>query len=190
MPRPTKLRRLDETFTFATSPSDFGLTVSASRRLFVYVFSQRDNAFFCLNVDRARGSALRKAVEALRDNTFSPCVGSFPTSQFCATAPLNPFWPCVVFCVILVLCSLLRNFGPLEQDCQTIKGAHSLQHFFLRKCRFDQQTSRRRYAAGSQPAKDVSKECKGLFALSFSPDAFATLFCLLLIVPEPLYFSV
>lgn len=26
----------------------------------------------------------------------------------------------------------LRCFGPLEQDCQNIKGVHSLQHFCCR----------------------------------------------------------
>ena len=68
---------------------------------------------------------------------------------------------------------LLCNFGPLEQDCQDIKGAHSLLRFLLRKCRFGE------HHAGAMPQifnwlGTFVWYIKGFFALSFSPDALVT----------------
>ena len=75
------------------------------------------------------------------------------------------------------------------QDCENIKGAHSLQDFLLRKSRFD------RYHTGAMPrARNrlwaLVGHVKGLFALSFSPDARATFFFSVLLTLQPLYSSV
>ena len=91
-------------------------------------------------------------------------------------------------CLTLLGPGLLYNFGPLEQDCQKTKGAHSLQHFLLQKCRFDQHQAGAMSRAGNRQGTLVGY-VKGLFALSFSPAPLVALFFLVLIVPEPLYFS-
>ena len=84
---------------------------------------------------------------------------------------------------------LLCNSGPLDQDCQKEhQGGAQPQYFLWRKRRFDRHHARAMPRVRS-PLGTLVGCVKGLFALSFSPDVLATLFFLVLFVPELLYFS-
>ena len=75
------------------------------------------------------------------------------------------------------------------QDCENIKGAHSLQDFLLRKSRPDRYHTDAKPRARNRLGALVGR-VKGFFALSFSRDARAAICFSVLLTLQPLYFSV